>query len=65
MEGREAFMWPRGATPHHLYVVVRGIRPFLRHIEFRNYLRKRPEVAREYAALKAPPLVAKLVGRMA
>jgi GrpB-like predicted nucleotidyltransferase (UPF0157 family) len=51
--GREAFMWPRGARPHHLYVVVRGSGPHLDHLRFRNYLRDHPDVAREYAVLKA------------
>ena len=50
--GREAFLWPRDARPHHLYVVVRGSRPHLDHVEFRNHLRDHPELAREYAALK-------------
>jgi GrpB-like predicted nucleotidyltransferase (UPF0157 family) len=50
--GREAFMWPRGAEPHHLYVVVAGGRPHADHIHFRDYLRQHPDVAREYAALK-------------
>jgi GrpB-like predicted nucleotidyltransferase (UPF0157 family) len=40
--GREAFMWPSGAQPHHLYVVVEGSQPHLDHIEFRNYLRAHP-----------------------
>jgi GrpB-like predicted nucleotidyltransferase (UPF0157 family) len=50
IRGREAFMWPRGARAHHLYVVVRGSQPHLDHIHFRDYLRDHPEVAREYAA---------------
>jgi len=50
--GREAFMWPYGARPHHLYVVVAGSRPHADHIEFRDYLRRHREVAEEYAALK-------------
>jgi GrpB-like predicted nucleotidyltransferase (UPF0157 family) len=52
IKGREAFMWPRGASPHHLYVVVAGSPPHTGHIEFRNYLRQHPDVAQEYAALK-------------
>jgi GrpB-like predicted nucleotidyltransferase (UPF0157 family) len=52
IRGREAFMWPPGASPHHLYVVVQGSQPYLDHLEFRNYLRDHPEVTREYAALK-------------
>ena len=52
IRGREAFMWPRGATRHHLYVVVAGSQPHTDHVRFRDYLRRHPEVAREYAALK-------------
>lgn len=52
IRGREAFMWPRGARPHHLYVVVQGSQPYLDHTHFRNYLRQHPEVAQDYAALK-------------
>jgi GrpB-like predicted nucleotidyltransferase (UPF0157 family)/chloramphenicol 3-O-phosphotransferase len=52
VRGREAFLWPRGARQHHLYIVVQGSRPYLDHIEFRNYLLDHPEVASECAALK-------------
>jgi GrpB-like predicted nucleotidyltransferase (UPF0157 family) len=52
IRGREAFMWPRGATPHHLYVVVEGSQRHTDHIRLRDYLRRHPEVAQEYAALK-------------
>jgi GrpB-like predicted nucleotidyltransferase (UPF0157 family) len=50
--GREAFRWPRGATPHHLYVVVAGSEPLREHLAFRDHLRAHPEVAEEYGALK-------------
>lgn len=50
--GREAFMWPAGARPHHLYVVVQGNEPHWAHTAFRNYLREHPGVARDYAVLK-------------
>lgn len=50
--GREAFMWPDGAPPHHLYVVVDGNRPHRDHIDFRDFLRISPDVARQYAELK-------------
>jgi GrpB-like predicted nucleotidyltransferase (UPF0157 family) len=50
--GREAFMWPRGTKPHHLYVVVAGSPPHADHIDFRDYLRKHPDVTEEYASLK-------------
>jgi GrpB-like predicted nucleotidyltransferase (UPF0157 family) len=52
VKGREAFLWPKGARPHHLYVVVRGSQPYLDHIAFRDYLREHPEVTTEYALLK-------------
>ena len=52
IKGREAFMWPSGARPHHLYVVAQGSQPHLDHIELRDHLRDHPEVAGEYAALK-------------
>jgi GrpB-like predicted nucleotidyltransferase (UPF0157 family) len=52
IEGREAFMWPSGARPHHLYIVVRDSRPHRAHIAFRDHLRRHPEVAADYAALK-------------
>jgi GrpB-like predicted nucleotidyltransferase (UPF0157 family) len=50
--GRDAFMWPPGAAPHHLYVVVAGSKPHADHVVFRDYLRDHPEVAQEYASLK-------------
>jgi GrpB-like predicted nucleotidyltransferase (UPF0157 family)/GNAT superfamily N-acetyltransferase/chloramphenicol 3-O-phosphotransferase len=50
--GREAFMWPPGSPPHHVYVVVEGSKPLVDHLEFRDYLRRHPEVTREYGALK-------------
>jgi GrpB-like predicted nucleotidyltransferase (UPF0157 family)/chloramphenicol 3-O-phosphotransferase len=50
--GREAFRWPSGVTPHHLYVVVAGGEPLLAHLALRDHLRANPEVAAEYAALK-------------
>jgi GrpB-like predicted nucleotidyltransferase (UPF0157 family) len=50
--GREAFLWPPGAIPHHLYVVVAGSEPLVAHLAFRDHLRACPEVAAEYGALK-------------
>lgn len=50
--GREAFMWPRGARPHHVYVVVEGGEPLADHVDFRDHLRRNPAAAGEYAALK-------------
>ena len=52
IRGREAFLWPPGARPHHLYAVVAGSRPHVDHIHFRDHLREHPDVAQEYAALK-------------
>jgi GrpB-like predicted nucleotidyltransferase (UPF0157 family) len=52
IRGREAFLWSPGARRHHLYVVVAGNQPHADHIRFRDYLRRHPEVAREYAVLK-------------
>jgi GrpB-like predicted nucleotidyltransferase (UPF0157 family) len=53
ISGREAFLWPTDATPHHLYVVVAGSQPHADHVRFRDYLRTHPEAAREYALLKS------------
>ena len=50
--GREAFLWPPGSPQHHLYVVVAGSNPHRDHVEFRNHLRRHPDVARAYADLK-------------
>jgi GrpB-like predicted nucleotidyltransferase (UPF0157 family)/chloramphenicol 3-O-phosphotransferase len=50
--GREAFMWPPGSPPHHLYVVVAGSAAHADHVEFRDHLRVHPQAAHEYAALK-------------
>jgi GrpB-like predicted nucleotidyltransferase (UPF0157 family) len=52
ISGREAFLWPTGAPPHHLYVVVAGTQPHADHVRFRDHLRTHPKVAREYALLK-------------
>jgi GrpB-like predicted nucleotidyltransferase (UPF0157 family) len=52
IEGREAFLWPPGAVPHHAYVVVEGSRPHLEHVRFRDHLRSHPDVAADYGALK-------------
>jgi GrpB-like predicted nucleotidyltransferase (UPF0157 family) len=50
--GREAFTWPPGARPHHLYVVVAGSRPHADHVDLRDHLRLHADVANSYAALK-------------
>lgn len=51
VKGREAFMWPIGPE-RHLYVVVAGSQPHADHIQFRDYLRRHPDVAEDYATLK-------------
>jgi GrpB-like predicted nucleotidyltransferase (UPF0157 family) len=50
--GREAFLWPPGALPHHVYVVVADSKPHTDHVAFRDHLRRQPDVARAYAELK-------------
>ncbi len=50
--GREAFLWPPGSPRHHVYVVVAGSKPHSDHIRFRDLLRRRPDLAHEYATLK-------------
>lgn len=52
VEGREAFRWTAKGPEHHLYICPEGSPAFSRHIVLRNYLRKHPEAAREYAELK-------------
>ncbi len=50
--GREAFE-PRADLPlHHLYLVIRGGRPHIDHVDLRDYLRTHPEHARRYGSLK-------------
>lgn len=50
--GREAFRWPAGETPHHLYVVTEGGAELRRHVAFREALRADPALRERYAALK-------------
>jgi len=50
--GREAFENPATLPAHHLYVVVFGNPEHSRHLQFRNYLRNRPEARDQYSALK-------------
>jgi GrpB-like predicted nucleotidyltransferase (UPF0157 family) len=50
--GREAFLWPAGAEPHHVYVVVAGSEPHTAHIQFREQLRHDPDAVADYEALK-------------
>ena len=50
--GREAFLSPTGATPHHLYVCQPHSPELRRHLALRNYLRTHPEEAGKYSDLK-------------
>jgi GrpB-like predicted nucleotidyltransferase (UPF0157 family) len=52
IQGREAFLSPVGAIPHHLYVYPPHSSEFRRHVAFRNYLRAHPTDAAEYGELK-------------
>ena len=64
--GREAFAMPRGTTTtsalpyHHLYVVVRGTKPYRDHVDLRDYLRADAGAAKRYglAKRKLEPLLA-------
>jgi GrpB-like predicted nucleotidyltransferase (UPF0157 family) len=50
--GRQALDAPEHLPYHHLYLVVRGSRPHLDHVLFRDYLRAHPEDAERYASCK-------------
>ena len=52
VEGREAFRWISEFPEHHLYVCPEGSPALERHLLVRDYLRRHPEAAREYAELK-------------
>ncbi len=52
LPGREAFRPPPGDPRHHLYVCTPDAPAYRDHVLFRDYLRARPDVAAEYAALK-------------
>jgi GrpB-like predicted nucleotidyltransferase (UPF0157 family) len=52
LPGREAFLWPPGDRPHHLYVVVSGNKQHRDRIDFRDYLRRHPEAVDDYGRLK-------------
>jgi GrpB-like predicted nucleotidyltransferase (UPF0157 family) len=50
--GRDAFKAPGHDIHHHLYVCSTPDTEFFRHIAFRDYLRKHPNDAGDYARLK-------------
>jgi len=50
--GREAFRFPPGEPPHHLYVLARGATELRRHLAFRDALRNDEKLRDRYAALK-------------
>ena len=50
--GREAFRPPPDDIPHHLYVLGPESREYIRHITFRNHLRRNPQDALDYERLK-------------
>ncbi len=50
--GRDAFVAPAHDVRHHLYVCSPDAFEFQRHVTFRDYLRRHPNDADEYARLK-------------
>jgi GrpB-like predicted nucleotidyltransferase (UPF0157 family) len=50
--GRDAFRAPAGAPAHHLYVCPASSAELRAHLIFRDALRRRPELAKAYEALK-------------
>jgi GrpB-like predicted nucleotidyltransferase (UPF0157 family) len=50
--GRDAFRAPAGAPPQHLYVCPASSAELRAHLIFRDALRRRPELATAYDALK-------------
>lgn len=52
VNGREAFRWVAEFPEHHLYVCPQGSPALERHLLVRDYLRRHPEAAREYAEVK-------------
>jgi GrpB-like predicted nucleotidyltransferase (UPF0157 family) len=49
---RDAFRAPSGARPHNLYVCPSGSQALANHLGLRDYLRTRPDAARDYGELK-------------
>lgn len=52
IEGREAFKYSGPGPARHLYVCAKDSSELARHTAFRDYLRRHPEAAAEYAAVK-------------
>lgn len=52
VNGREAFRWVAEFPEHHLYLCPQGSPALERHLLVRDYLRRHPEAAREYAEVK-------------
>lgn len=54
LSDRQWFMrWSEGRRTHHLHLVVHGSAQSRRHLQFRDALRQNPQLAAQYAALKA------------
>lgn len=51
--GRHAFKQPADLPRHHCYVCAKDSAELLRHLRFRDALRRDPRLAADYAALKA------------
>jgi GrpB-like predicted nucleotidyltransferase (UPF0157 family) len=69
VKDREAFRRPPGSERHNLYVCPDGGEGLRNHLAIRNHLRRHPEAADAYAALKrrlaadAPDIDAYVVGK--
>jgi GrpB-like predicted nucleotidyltransferase (UPF0157 family) len=50
--GRDAFRWPAGEVRHHLYVLTAGAAELLRHLAFRDALRRDRTTRDAYSELK-------------
>lgn len=52
IEDREAFSAPAGSPAHHLYACLQGSTALSNHLAVRDSLRRNPEAAAAYGALK-------------
>ena len=52
IEEREAFSSPQRLPAHHLYLCIQGSGPLVNHLALRDYLRRNPAAAAQYARLK-------------